>query len=252
VTLGRQRINWGMNTVWNPNDIFNAYNFLDFDYEERPGNDAIRVRHYPKENSTLEFAWKPGRRSDEHIASMLYRWNRKKYDWQLLGGIYNADLVVGAGWAGSIGESGFKGELSYFHPYRQLADSSGVLSASVMMDHTFSSGWYLSGSVLYNGSPSGALGSGGIYSSNLSAKSLFPFRYSFYLGTLKNLGTLWNLSTAIVFSPEHASLIIFPAISCNAGERLDVDLTVQAFLARMQGAYGMQGGAVYLRGRWSF
>jgi len=31
ITLGRQRINWGMNLVWNPNDIFNSYNFLDFD-----------------------------------------------------------------------------------------------------------------------------------------------------------------------------------------------------------------------------
>src|SRR5512139_2090718 len=50
IKLGRQRINWGINTVWNPNDIFNAYNFLDFDYEERTGNDAIRIQHYTKNN----------------------------------------------------------------------------------------------------------------------------------------------------------------------------------------------------------
>ena len=37
ITIGRQRINWGINNIWNPNDIFNAYNFLEFDYEERPG-----------------------------------------------------------------------------------------------------------------------------------------------------------------------------------------------------------------------
>ena len=35
-TIGRQRINWGMNYVWNPNDIFNAYSFFDFDYVLRP------------------------------------------------------------------------------------------------------------------------------------------------------------------------------------------------------------------------
>ena len=34
VTLGRQRVNWGMNLVWNPNDIFNTYNILDFDYKQ--------------------------------------------------------------------------------------------------------------------------------------------------------------------------------------------------------------------------
>ena len=50
ITLGRQRINWGVATLWNPNDIFNAYNFLDFDYEERPGVDAIRIQFFSKNN----------------------------------------------------------------------------------------------------------------------------------------------------------------------------------------------------------
>jgi len=43
VTAGRQRINWGISSVWNPNDIFNAFSFTDFDYEERPGSDAVRT-----------------------------------------------------------------------------------------------------------------------------------------------------------------------------------------------------------------
>ena len=44
VTAGRQRINWGQTFVWNPNDIFNAYSFFDFDYVERPGSDAVRLQ----------------------------------------------------------------------------------------------------------------------------------------------------------------------------------------------------------------
>lgn len=46
-TLGRQRINWGQTFVWSPNDLFNAYAYLDFDYEERPGTDAF----------SAEYAW---------------------------------------------------------------------------------------------------------------------------------------------------------------------------------------------------
>jgi hypothetical protein len=252
VTIGRQRINWGMNNVWNPNDIFNAYNFLDFDYEERPGNDAIRIQHYPKENATIELAWKPGRNRDSHIASFLYRFNRKKYDWQLLAGIFNTDLVAGAGWAGSIGEKGFKGEVSYFHPFRNISDSSGTISASIMMDQTFKDGWYLSASILYNGNPSGFMGSRGIYMSDISAKSLFPFRYAFHTGVVKNVADVWNLSAAFVYSPDHSSLIFFPTFSYNASERFDADLTVQSFFADNQGAYRMQGAAVYLRGKWTF
>ena len=56
--LGRQRINWGQTLVWNPNDIFNAYSFFDFDYVERPGSDAIRLQYYPGSSSAIEIAVK--------------------------------------------------------------------------------------------------------------------------------------------------------------------------------------------------
>lgn len=252
VTLGRQRINWGVNNVWNPNDIFNAYNFLDFDYEERPGNDAVRIQHHPGENTSVEFAWKPGRTRDTHVASLLYKFNRKGFDMQFLGGVYNADWVVGAGWAGSVGESGFKGEASYFHPRRRMFDTTGVLGASVMIDRTLKRDWYISGSVLYNSRPSGGLGEGGIYSTNLSAKSLFPFRWSLYLGAMKSMETVYGFSAAVVYSPTRNSLILFPAFSWNASESLDFDVTLQSHLASDNGRYRSQGSALYLRGKWSF
>lgn len=252
ITLGRQRINWGVNTIWNPNDIFNAYNFLDFDYEERPGNDAVRVQHYPKLNTSLEFAWKPGRSKSEHIASILYRFNKAKYDYQLLAGLYNTDLVIGGGWAGSIGNAGFKGEVSYFHPYQKPADSTGVLSASIMIDYTFKDAWYISGSFLFNSDPTNYFGKGGIYTTNLSAKSLFPFRYSFYTGLAKSIATVFTFNASVIYSPEKNSLILFPAFAYNATENLDLDITIQSFFASEQGSYKSQGSAVYLRGKWSF
>ena len=56
VKIGRQRINWGINSIWNPNDIFNAYSYFDFDYEERPGTDAARVEDFTGTNSSFDFA----------------------------------------------------------------------------------------------------------------------------------------------------------------------------------------------------
>ena len=252
IAVGRQRINWGVNNIWNPNDIFNAYNFLDFDYEERPGNDAVRIQHHPGDDRSVEFAWKPGRSSDSHVASLLYKFNRNEYDYQFLGGVYNSDWVVGAGWAGSIGEKGFKGEASYFHPRERGSDTTGVLSASVMMDHTLKGDWYVSGSILYISHPSGGLGEGGILSTNLSAKSLFPFRWSFYVGAAKNFETVYNLSASVVYSPTRNSLILFPSFSWNASESLDLDVTLQSFFASDNGRYLSQGSALYLRGKWSF
>jgi len=75
ITLGRQRINWGMNLVWNPNDIFNSYNFLDFDYEERPGSDALRVQYYLSDFKKIEVAIKKGR-GDDHIIAAMYKFNK--------------------------------------------------------------------------------------------------------------------------------------------------------------------------------
>ena len=58
VTIGRQRINWGQTFVWNPNDIFNAYSFFDFDYVEKPGSDAVRLQFFPSSSSAAELAVK--------------------------------------------------------------------------------------------------------------------------------------------------------------------------------------------------
>ena len=65
VRLGRQRINWGKTLVWNPNDLFNTFNYANFDYEEQPGSDALKLSYYPSGMSALEFAIKPGKIQDK-------------------------------------------------------------------------------------------------------------------------------------------------------------------------------------------
>lgn len=253
IKLGRQRINWGVNTVWNPNDIFNAYNFLDFDYEERPGTDALRVQHYLKDNSTLEMAIKPGRHAHETIAGVLYKFNKKKFDWQVLGGIFRHDLVAGGGWAGNFKKAGFKGELSYFHPRKNILDSSGIVSLSVMADQTFKNDWYVSVAALFNSHPSRQSGlNAGIYGSNPDAKELLPFRYSFYTGFSKAITPISALSCSIIYSPFRNTLVFYPNYTWNTATDFDLDLTILSLFARDQGRYKTQGTSLFIRGKWSF
>ena len=54
ISIGRQRVNWGINTIWNSNDLFNAYNFIDFDYVERPGSDVVRLIYTGDNLSSIE------------------------------------------------------------------------------------------------------------------------------------------------------------------------------------------------------
>ena len=95
--FGRQRINWGINTTWNPNDIFNSYNIYDFDYEERQGSDAIRFKLFPNYSSSIDFAYKFTGDIKRDVAAVMYKFNKKSYDIQLLGGKYLEKVAVGDG-----------------------------------------------------------------------------------------------------------------------------------------------------------
>ena len=90
VTIGRQRINWGQSFVWSPNDLFNYYSFFDFDYEEKPGSDAVRIQFYPSYSSKLDLAVKIDS-AKKVTAALLYRFNKWNYDIQLLGGEINQE-----------------------------------------------------------------------------------------------------------------------------------------------------------------
>lgn len=253
IKLGRQRINWGINNTWNPNDIFNAYDILDFDYEERPGNDAIRIQHYTPKSNTVELACKPGKKKNETIAALLYKFNKKNTDWQLLAGIFQQDWVLGSGWAGSIKKAGFKGEISYFHPRKNWSDTNGTISASLMADQTFEKEWYFSLAVLFNSNPQGIQAFGGnIFGNELSAKQLFPYRYALYSGMMKSFSPVLSMNTSIIYSPEKNTLIIFPSFSWNAAANLDINFIAQTFFAHTGQQYKTLGNAIFLRTKWSF
>jgi len=138
VRLGRQRINWGINTIWNPNDIFNAFAFTDFDYEERPGSDALRVQYYTGFASSIEVAVKAFDKWEDAVAAAMIKFNKWNYDFQILTGVVNEEWVIGGGWAGNIKNASFKGELSYFQSFDEMVDNS--FAATFGMDYSFKKG----------------------------------------------------------------------------------------------------------------
>ena len=253
VTAGRQRINWGINTVWNPNDLFNAYNFLDFDYEERPGSDAVRIQYFPQRISSVEIAFKPSKEEDQTVAAALLKVNKWKYDFQFLGGVYYKDIVVGAGWAGNIWDAGWKGEVSFFQSKSQFTRARNDFTGSVTLDYSLKKAWYVSASVLYVQHPATALtGPANLSMENLSPKALMPFHWSVYAGAMKSFTPIVTGNLAVIYSPQDNSTIIFPTLTYSAAENFDLDLTAQSFFSDQSGEYKTMGNSVYLRFRWSF
>lgn len=252
ISLGRQRVNWGMNLIWNPNDLFNTYNFLDFDYEERPGSDAIRVQYYTGDFSKLEITAKKGKSADDKIVAGMYKFNKASYDIQLITGFYRKDWVIGAGWAGNLKEAGFKGEISYFIPYETYLNSENILSTSVSADYGFKKGLYVYASVLYNSNPgeAAARNAENLLYSNLSAKNLMPFKYSGFVQLANEFTPIFRWAFSSIYSPTDHSVIIMPSLDYSVATNWDLNFTGQSFFEFED--YQSIGHNLFLRLRWSF
>jgi len=253
VRIGRQRINWGVNLLWNSNDLFNAYSFIDFDYEERPGSDGVRVQRYFG-TKAIDIAIVPGKTDDTWIGAAMYRFNKWQYDFQFIGGWYLTDIALGTGWAGSIGGAGFKGEATYFHPRKNFGDTSGVASISISADYVFKNQIYLNGSFLFN---SGGFGkntplTNNIFTQPLSAKNLMPTKLSTLIQISYPVSPLLNTSAAFMFIPGVNGLFIMPTISYAIEQSWDLSLTGQLFFMEVNNSFSNLSNGLFLRLKWSF
>lgn len=250
VRLGRQRINWGISTLWNPNDIFNAYNFADFDYEERPGSDAIRVKYYPNFSSSIELAASMADSLEATTIAAKGGFNVKGYDVQLLAGFAENDWVFGGGWAGNIKGASLKGEFSTFTPV-----DTGKTSVAITfnIDYQFKNSLYANAGFLYNslGRTSGDLSQ--LFNLEISAKNLYPFRYTVFTQFGYPLGPLSNLGGAIIYSPVESQAIFFtPTFTYSLRQNLDLDIVGQVLFNDDGMKYTSPVQAGFLRVKWSY
>jgi hypothetical protein len=247
IRAGRQRINWGTNLVWNPNDLFNAYSFFDFDYEERPGSDAIRIKRYTGFASSLEIAANIQDDFDDMVIAGMWKFNKKDYDIQILVGKARNDLVLGTGWAGNLGKAGIKGEITWFHPYNKEASEEAVL-ISLTGDYSFRNSLYLHGSVLYNsdGEKEPPTDFFLLESRRLTAKELSPYNFSTFFQTSYQFHPLLMGGIAVIYYPSNQDIFINPNVTVSISRNIDLDIIGQLF-------YGsVSSQALFTRLKWSF
>ena len=256
IRMGRQRINWGVNLAWNPNDLFNAYSLIDFDYQERPGSDALRIQYFMNGLSSIELACQPGEDVDQSILAGMYKFNKWQYDFQFLGGNYFADLAIGTGLAGNLKNMGLKGEATYFHPKENYFDTSGVLSSSVTLDYSLKNGLYLNASVLYNSGGSDNVTSGmnpfQSFMGTLSAKNLMPSMLTYFLQGSGAFNPALTGSFALFYMQGLNTYFCMPSISYSIQESWEIMLLGQSAIGKMHNNYEAQGNMVYFRLMYSY
>ncbi len=251
ITAGRQRINWGMNLAWNPNDLFNSYSFFDFDYEERPGSDALRIKKYTGVASEVEFAIKAAHRWEDVTSAVKYQFNKWNYDIQLIGGVMKNHLALGTGWAGNIQNAGFKGETTYLHSLDTLKNG---LIASTSADYSFANSLYLNCSVMYSAfgkqNPTFFLVNS---TSQLDIRSISLYRWSSFVQAGYPVHPLVNTGLSVILFPADASLFLNPYVTLSIRPNLDLDIISQLYFSdQLATRYKAQSKMVFVRLKWSY
>lgn len=251
---GRQRINWAQTFVWNPNDLFNNYSFFDFDYEEKPGSDAVRIQYYTGASSQAEIVAKANS-ENEITAAALFRFNKWSYDFQFLMGFLNEkDFVIGTGWSGQVLKGGFRGELSLFQPLDNFTDTNGIVALSVGYDYTFNNSLFLQFEALYNsnGSSDREFNLQEFYYQPITAKNLSLNEFNFFGMASYAITPLLNGSLSAMYSPNDRSLYFGPGANASVSNNFDINLSCQAFISDQKAGAGGKGAFFFLRFKYSF
>lgn len=255
ITLGRQRINWGTSFIWNPNDWYNTYNFLDFDYQERPGTDALRIQYYTGVTSVAEIALQAAKEQKDRTLAAMYRFNIFSYDLQFQGGLFGNDAAAGFSWAGQIGGAGFRGEAAFYYPVINVESWNEYIKTVAVMsvDYTFPNSLFLHLEALYNryGTRGDILVSAA-YIDNISAKNLLPSRFGLFGEVSYMFTPLLTGSFAASMNPDDLSFYLAPGIQWSVFQNLDFSAVAQLFFGDDFTLYGDSNHLLAFTFRWSF
>lgn len=250
--VGRQRIAWGTNLVWNPIDLFNPSSPLDFSNEEKPGTDAARLQWYMGPTSKLDLGFEPADEIERSAVALHLRTNWRDYDLHALAGHRREETVAGAAWAGNIAGGGFRGELLWVLPDSLRVFGESSLVAAVSGDYTFSNTTYLHAEVLYNSRGTTGKAGGLELLRSLRRGWLTPARWSLFGQAAKDLTPLLRGDVSGIVNPLDGSWYFGPSLSWSVVTNLDLTVMGLLFFGEDRTEFGNSGHLAMARLKWSF
>ncbi len=272
LSIGRQRIAWGTSWVWNITDLFNPLSILDFDYEERPAVDALRIQFFTSEISKIEFAFKPWKNFDlpngfgnSTIAFQFY-FNKYEYDFYLLAGYHNERPILGFSWAGDIYGAGFRGEVSLtsspsnlYDKSKKRTDSSNYyekekrsqLSFVLSFDYTFTNSFYIHTEMLYNNIGK----TDSLFLFTNEAKNigmLSPSKLNLFYQAGYNLSPLSRIDIIALHNPYDKSYAILPLFTYSLSQNLDLSFIILYLHGKDLSEYSPESKMIFARLKYSF
>lgn len=250
IKIGRQRINWGQTFAWNPNDIFNSYNFFEFDYVEKPGADAIRIQYYTGMASQLDIAAKLDS-AGMITAAGLYRFNKWNSDFQIIGGYYSqsvmdstqsdpieSDFVAGLGYTTDMKGISLRTEMSYLLPTSKSVNQNEMFLWSIGLDYSFTNQVFLGAEFYYVNRIQESSGADflSLYSGPMTLKNLTVTRYNFFMQASYPISPLINASIAGMYFYDDLLKGYYtgPTLDFSLMENFDLSAIVQYFSFKIE------------------
>jgi hypothetical protein len=177
LTLGRQRLAWGVGRLWNPLDRFSFVPPLAIEPDQSLGIDAVDARWRFSGFSYLQAVYAPGTSSSDARYALRWQGVVRDVDLSLLAGVFDEAFVTGFDLATNLADAAVRLEVAYTDPGRDVWPVGAaapseldpfwqlVLSADYNFD--IGTGIYVLVEHLYNGNALG-FGSG-------EAGPLLPF-----------------------------------------------------------------------------
>jgi len=125
-------------------------------------------------------------------------------------------------------------------------------AATLSADYAFENSLFVAGGLLYNelGTTSN---NSNIFNFELSARNLYPYRWSVFTSLGYPITPLLNANLALIYSPiDGHPLFLTPTFTYSLGQNLDVDFVSQIILQDTAERYGSDIQAYFLRVKWSF
>jgi hypothetical protein len=131
---------------------------------------------------------------------------------------------------------------------------SGQFMIAGTLDYTFSKGWYVYLSYMYQQK---------IADSKLTEpketairirtpKYLMPFEHSMYAGIMKELSPLFSAQMAVIYGDLNHTTLFYPALTWHVSEETDLLLTGTAFMTGKGVRWENTVNSAFLRFKYSF
>ena len=240
LTLGRQRIVWGTGFVWNPTDLLNPFNPVAIELEEKEGVDAAYFAVPLGTLSRFEAAHAPGRNGLKSSTALRIGSHSGDYDFSVMGGDFQDDLVLGGDFAGYLGGAGFRGELAY--TWKQ--DDDDFLRATLNADYNLSNDFYVFLEFHFNGQGSTSKDDYD-FTDLLSGRVFNLARHYLAASVTKAITPLLGLSFYNILNLDDRSSLVGPALVYSLATNLELAASAYFFLGANDTEYGQLGSSYF-------